>query len=78
MRCEGIDEEGDISVEEGIELYLERYHVNPAEGTLRHLYLAIGDLSDVEEDAVLPMPVKELQDWCERPQHVLRNSDRFA
>jgi len=74
-----IDEIGGISMEEGIELYLERYHVDPSSGVLRHLYLAMGDLSDVEEDAALPTTTKELQEWwSERQLRVLRNSDRFS
>jgi predicted nucleotidyltransferase component of viral defense system len=74
-----IDETGGISVEEGIELYLERYHVDPSAGALPHLYLAMGDLSDVEEDAALPMTTAELQKWWSARQlRVLRNSSRFA
>lgn len=74
-----IDETGGISVEEGIELYLERYRVDPSSGALHHLYLAIGDLSDVEDDAALPMTTKQLQEWWGRRQpRVLRNSDRFS
>jgi len=30
--------------------------VDPSSGALPHLYLALGDLSDVEEDAALPIP----------------------
>jgi predicted nucleotidyltransferase component of viral defense system len=74
-----IDEAGKISVEEGIELYLERYHVDPSAGALPHLYLAMGDLSDVEADAALPMTTVELQKWWSaRQRRVLRNSSRFA
>lgn len=74
-----IDESGRISVEEGIELYLERYPVDPSSGVLHHLYRALGDLSDVEEDAALPMTTKELQQWWGRRQaRVLRNSNRFT
>jgi hypothetical protein len=74
-----IDETGGISVEEGIELYLERYGVDPTAGALPHLYLAMGDLSDVEEDAALPMTTAELQKWWSvRQRRVLRNSSRFS
>jgi hypothetical protein len=74
-----IDEIGGISVEEGIELYLERYDVDPSSGALRHLYLAMGDLSDVEEDAALPTTTTELQAWWSKRQlRVIRNSDRFS
>jgi hypothetical protein len=74
-----IDEKGGISVEEGIELYLDRYHVDLSSGLLHHLYRAMGDLSDVDEDAALPMTTDELQEWWGRRQaRVLRNSDRFS
>jgi predicted nucleotidyltransferase component of viral defense system len=74
-----IDENGGISVEEGIELYLDRYPIDSTSAVLRHLYLALGDLSDVEEDAALPMTTTELQEWWSRRQtRVLRNSNRFS
>lgn len=74
-----IDESRRISVEEGIELYLDRYAVDPTSAVLQHLYRALGDLSDVEEDAALPMTTKELQEWWGRRQgRVLRNSNRFS
>lgn len=74
-----IDEKGGISVEEGVELYIERYSIDPRGGALTHLYLAMGDLSDVEEDAALPMTTSELQDWwTHRQRQLLRNSDRFS
>ena len=74
-----IDESGAISVEEGIELYLARYRVDPSSGPLHHLYRAMGNLSDVEKDAALPMTTEELQKWWSRRQvRVLRNSNRFS
>lgn len=74
-----IDEEGAISVEEGIELYMKRYAVDPSSGALAHLYMAMGDLSDVEVDESLPSSKPELQRWWSKRQaKVLRNSDRFS
>lgn len=74
-----IDEDSPISVEEGIELYIERYGIAPADGTLLHLYKALGSLDDVEEDEALPTTKAELQKWWSHRQvQVLRNSDRFA
>lgn len=73
-----IDEDGGISVEEGIELFVKRYSVNPSSDTLPHLYKAMGDLSDVEADESLPIGKPELQAWWSARQvRVLRNSDRF-
>jgi nucleotidyltransferase AbiEii toxin of type IV toxin-antitoxin system len=74
-----IDADGTVSVEEGIELYIRRYDIDPIDGTLFHLYRAMGDLSDVEADEALPISKAELQKWWSRRQaEVLRNSDRFS
>lgn len=74
-----IDEDGSISVEEGIDLYMERYGIGPASDSLPHLYRAMGDLSDVEVDESLPIGKPELQEWWSKRQvQVLRNSDRFG
>jgi len=73
-----IDDDGHISVEEGIELFIRRYDVNPSSATLVHLYKAMGDLSDVEVDELLPIGKTKLQAWWSARQvRVLRNSDRF-
>jgi hypothetical protein len=73
-----IDENGAISVEEGIELYLTRYDIDPSSDAVLHLYRAMGDLSDVEVDEQLPIGRPELQAWWSARQvRVLRNSDRF-
>ena len=72
-------DEGGISIEEGVELYIERYGVNPASAAITHLYKAMGDLSDVEVDESLPIGKPELQAWWSARQvQVLRNSSRFG
>ena len=74
-----IDEQGSVSVEEGVELYMRRYGVEPSSEALPHLYRAMGDLSDVEVDEALPIELGELQRWWSARQvQVLRNSDRFG
>jgi hypothetical protein len=74
-----IDQDGGVSVEEGIELYIKRYGVNPNGDALPHLYKAMGDLSDVEVDELLPIAKAKLQAWWSTRQvQVLRNSDRFG
>ena len=74
-----IDEEGAISVEEGVELYMNRYGISPSSDALPHLYRSMGDLSDVEGDDLLPIGLAELQQWWSARQvRVLRNSDRFG
>jgi hypothetical protein len=74
-----IDERGAISVEEGIELYMRRYGIEPSSDALPHLFRAMGDLRDVEADDLLPIDLAELQEWWSaRQARVLRNSDRFG
>lgn len=74
-----IDEKGTISVEEGVELYIRRYGIDPSSDALPHLYRTMGDLSDVEVDDLLPIDLAELQQWWSaRQARVLRNSDRFG
>lgn len=74
-----IDEKGAISVEEGVELYMRRYGIEPSSEALRHLYRTMGDLSDVEVDDLLPVGLDELQQWWSgRQVRVLRHSDRFG
>jgi hypothetical protein len=74
-----IDEQGGVSVEEGVELYMRRYGIEPSSGALPHLYRTMGDLSDVEVDDLLPIDLDELQQWWSaRQARVLRNSDRFG
>lgn len=72
-----IDEDGAVSVEEGVALYMKRYGVDPSSDALPHLYRTMGDLSDVEADELLPIDLAELQRWWStRQTRVLRNSDR--
>jgi hypothetical protein len=74
-----IDELGEISIEEGIDLYMRRYGIAPTSDALLHLYKAMGDLSDVETDDLLPIDLAELQQWWSARQvRVLQNSDRFG
>jgi hypothetical protein len=74
-----IDVRGGISVEAGIELYIERYEIDLSSVALVHLYKAMGDLSDVEIDELLPTTLPELETWWRlRLAKVLRNSNRFG
>jgi len=74
-----IDEDGTVSLEEGVEAYLKRYSINPSSDALPHLYRTMGDLSDVEVDESLPIGKPELQKWWSKRQvQVLRNTDRFG
>ncbi|HEU4905147.1 MAG TPA: nucleotidyl transferase AbiEii/AbiGii toxin family protein [Solirubrobacterales bacterium] len=74
-----IDEGGGVSVEEGVALYMRRYGIDPSSEALPHLFRAMGDLSDVEVDELLPIDLAELQRWWSARQvRALRNSDRFG
>jgi len=79
LDVKAIDEQGAVSVEEGIELYMRRYGIDASSDALPHLYQTMGDLSDVELDELLPIELDELQRWWSRRQaRLLRNSGRFG
>lgn len=79
LDVKAIDEHGAVSVEEGVDLYMERYGISPSSESLPHLYRAMGDLSDVEVDDLLPVDLAELQRWWSRRQvEAIRNSNRFG
>ncbi len=63
-----LDQEGAVSLEDGIALFLDRYKLNPADDVLAHLIRALGYLDDVEEDAALPMSKQDLAQWWQRRQ----------
>jgi hypothetical protein len=73
-----IEEQGHLTVEDGIALFLERYGVGPASEALRHVVGTLGYLDDVEEDDALPTSKAELTDWWQTRQarlvrHLARN-----
>ena len=63
-----IEERGNITLEDGIALFLERYDVSPQSDALRHIVRALGYLDDVEEDRALPVSKLELSAWWRRRQ----------
>lgn len=69
-----IDEQGGVSVEDGIALYLERYGLDRASDALGHLVRALGYLEDADEDESLSTSKAELTAWWRRRQaQVIRN-----
>jgi Nucleotidyl transferase AbiEii toxin, Type IV TA system len=58
-----LDEEGIVSLEDGISFFLDRYFLPPSDAALTHLVRALGYLDDVEEDEALPMDKQELAEW---------------
>jgi DNA-binding MarR family transcriptional regulator len=63
-----IEEQAGLTVEDGIALFLERYDVNSASETVRHIIAALGYLDDLEEDDALPVGKDELTDWWRKRQ----------
>jgi hypothetical protein len=73
-----IETQGNLTVEDGIALFLERYGVSPGSEQLRHVIRALGYLDDVEEDDALPIGKDELAAWWKKRQarlvrHLARN-----
>lgn len=58
-----IDEDGRVSIEDGILDLLERYGLRLRDNTVVAIVKALGYLDDVEEDAEVPMPKEELAAW---------------
>jgi predicted nucleotidyltransferase component of viral defense system len=72
-----IEEEGGITIEDGIAFFLERYDASPASDALQHVVRALGYLGDVEEDDIVPMGRDELADWWgERQARLIRHLAR--
>ncbi len=66
-----IEEEGGVSVEEGLSLYMQRYRADPHGPALGHTVRALGYLDDVEEDESLPITKEELAAWWRKRQAAL-------
>jgi hypothetical protein len=72
VKC--IDEDGVVSLEAGVALFLERYGLDRASDALSHLVRAFGYLDDVDEDESLPMSKAALARWWQvRQARFLRN-----
>lgn len=72
-----LDQEGVVSLEDGVALFLERYGLDPAADALNHLVRALGYLDDVEEDDALPIGKDDLAEWWQHRQVALvRELDR--
>jgi predicted nucleotidyltransferase component of viral defense system len=72
-----IEEEGGITIEDGIAFFLERYDVSAASDALQHVIKALGYLDDVEEDDRLPVGKDELAGWwADRQVRLIRHLAR--
>jgi hypothetical protein len=63
-----LDEEGLVSLDDGISLFLDRYLLVPSDAALTHIVGALGYLDDVEEDEALPMGKQEIAEWWQPRQ----------
>jgi hypothetical protein len=63
-----IEQDGGVSVEDGIAYYLERYGLDGASAALTHLIRALGHLGDVDDDEAVPMRKASLAAWWGRRQ----------
>jgi predicted nucleotidyltransferase component of viral defense system len=74
-----IDENGAVTLEDGIALFLERYKLAPSSEALPHLISALGYLDDVERDDSLPIDKPALTRWWqERQSRLVRDLSRRA
>ena len=72
-----IDENGAVTLEDGIALFLERYELPPTSDALPHLISALGYLDDVEQDDSLPLDKAALARWWqERQPRLVRELSR--
>lgn len=73
-----IDEEGGVSVEEGLSLFLARYDAKSTGEEIRQVIRSLGYLDDVDEDNTLPITKAELSKWwASRQAAVVRHFDRY-
>ncbi len=72
-----IDEEGGISIEAGLSLFLERYDAKAYGEEFHQIIRALGYLDDAKEDESLPITKAELSKWWRaRQAELVRNLDR--
>ena len=65
---EVIEERTTLTVEQGIALYVARYHPDPPEPSVAHIVRALGYLDDVADDPALPVPRARIVDYWTRRQ----------
>ena len=73
-----IDEQGGVSVEEGLSLFLARYDAKATGEEIRQVIRSLGYLDDVDEDKTLPITKDALAKWwASRQVAVVRHFDRY-
>lgn len=74
-----IEQQGGLTVEEGLALFLARYRARPDSGTLGPIVRALGHLDDVDEDEALPLQKADIAAyWRRRQPEVASTLGRFA
>lgn len=62
-----IEQQTDISVENGLELFIQRYQPKLPDAAIAHLLRGLGYMDDVVDDPGLPVPRKTIEDyWAAR------------
>ncbi len=62
-----IEQQTDISVENGLELFIQRYQPKVPDAAIAHLLRGLGYMDDVVDDPGLPVPRKTIEDyWAAR------------
>ena len=62
-----IEQQTDISVENGLELFIHRYQPKVPDAAIAHLLRGLGYMDDVVDDPGLPVPRKTIEDyWAAR------------
>jgi len=74
-----IEQQSGRRVEEGLGLFMTRYHVPPDDSAVTHIVTALGYLEDVDEDDLLPVEKDAIaRYWRKRQPEIVRNLARFA
>jgi hypothetical protein len=72
-----LDRDAGRRIEEGCALFLARYHPTTPQAALLHIVGALGYLTDVDDDPMLPMPRDQIEAyWAHRQPEILASLDR--
>lgn len=69
-----IEQQGDISVDAGLKMLVDRYHPRAPEGAVAGVVRALGYMGDVENDPSLPASRQTIEKyWQSRRPELLRH-----
>lgn len=74
-----IERRTELTVEEGLGLYVTRYHPDDARSSLEHIVRALGYLDDVADDPGLPVSRRDIEKyWRRRSPQLARSLSTWA